>query len=155
MAKNTKDAGSELKLVNTDLAKGIFPSKSLLEARVLFDGGYYERAQEILVSLRSDKLPSKYQCIELEYRIARVLQEQKRYTDALSHFKKCLDLGMGVNTYLLPNSCLQIGLIYEHLNYPSIAKTYYEKVSSYHHVDYESSMGQKAKTNIWRIKKSE
>ncbi len=155
MAKNTKDAGSELKLLDADLAKGIYPSIDLLEARVLFDGGYYEDSYAKLMKLHVESLHSKYQRVELSYRLARVLQEQKRYSDALHHFKKCIDMGVGINTYLIPNSYLQIGLIYEHLNYPTIAKGYYEKVSSFHHVDYESSMNQKAKTNIWRIKKTE
>ncbi|MDZ4666786.1 MAG: hypothetical protein SGJ00_02775 [bacterium] len=154
MAKNTKDAGSELKLLNEDLKNGIYPSKELLKARILFDGGYYDESLAVLSKLNKDKLPCKYQKIEWDYRMARVLQEQKHLTESLNYFKKCLEGGMAVNTYLIPNSCLQIGLIYEQLNYPLIAKSYYERVSNYHHVDYESSMAQKAKTNIWRINKS-
>jgi hypothetical protein len=48
---------------------------------------------------------------------------------------------------------LQLGLIYEELKYPNVAKLYYEKVSEYSNFDYEQSINQKAKAGIMRVKK--
>ncbi|MCG9881059.1 MAG: hypothetical protein MH472_10720 [Bacteroidia bacterium] len=154
MQKNTKDAGSELKLVNADLAKGIYPNTSLLQARLLFDGGYNEKALAKLKSIQKADLKSSFQSLEYQYRLGRVYQEMKKTSEAIQYFNNCLEQGKGVKSYLLPNTCLQLGLIYENLNYASLAKSYYEQVSSYSGVDYESSLHQKAKTNLWRLKTS-
>jgi hypothetical protein len=152
MQKNTKDAGSELKLINHDLGKGVFPSKQLLEVRLLFDGGYYEKALQKMNNVSISALPSKFQQIEYHYRLGRIFQELGKNAEAIQSYKACLALGKDAKTYLIPNACLQLGLIYENLNYYELAKAYYEQVLNYEQVDYESSLHQKAKTHIWRLK---
>jgi hypothetical protein len=151
MQKNSKDAGSELKLINADLSQTIYPSLFLLQARLLFDGGYYEKALQKMKSIPLQSLVSKYQYIEFYYRTARIYQELNKPLEAIQFYKNCLDQGKNIHTYLLPNACLQLGLIYEKLNYKALAKYYYEQVSTYSGIDYESSLKQKAKTNIWRL----
>jgi len=154
MQKHTKDAGSELKLLQSDLKNGIYPSLPLLKSRLLFDGGYYEKALALLLDVNISKLPSVFQQVECKYRLGRIYQELNKPSEAINYYKASLEAGAGLKTYLNPNACLQLGLIYENMNYKNIAKSYYEKVSSFTQVDYESSMHQKAKTNIWRLKQN-
>ena len=52
---------------------------------------------------------------------------------------------------MVPNAALQLGIIYEKLHYFSLAKDYYSKVLTYSNYDYESSLKQKAKSNMTRI----
>lgn len=151
MQKNTKDAGSELKLVNADLSHKIYPSVTLLQARLLFDGGYYEKALEQVKLVNPAILQSKYQRVEYYYRLGRIYQEMNNPLASIQYYKLCLEHGKNIPTYLLPNTCLQLGLIYEQLNYATLAKSYYEQVLSYSNIDFESSLKQKAKTNIWRL----
>jgi tetratricopeptide (TPR) repeat protein len=152
MEKYTKDAGSETTLMKADLAKNIYPSMDLIKARLLFDGGYYEQANSALNQIHLYTLPSVFQKLEWEYRVARILQEEHKLSEAIVHYKKCLETGNGTNSYLVPNSCLQLGLIYEQLSYSELAKSYYKKVFTYDNFDYESSIDQKAKTNLLRLK---
>jgi tetratricopeptide (TPR) repeat protein len=137
MQKNTKDAGSELKLINHDLGRGVFPSKQLLEARLLFDGGYYEKALQKMNNVTISALPSKFQQIEYHYRLGRIFQELGKNAEAIQSYKACLTLGKDAKTYLIPNACLQLGLVYENLNYYELAKAYYEQVLKYNQVDYD------------------
>lgn len=152
MEKYTKDAGSENKLMKNDLSIGVFPSTELLKARLLFDGGYYAKSLAILIKIKPETLHSNFQKLELEYRYARIYQEEKKYSEAIDHYKKSMQVGLKINSYLVPNSCLQLGQIYEQLNYLALARTYYEKVLDYSNFDYESSIHQKAKSNLLRIK---
>lgn len=152
MKKNSKDAGSELKLIDADLGKGIYPNKLLLQARLLFDGGYNEKALGKLKAISKSELKSSFQTLEYHYRFGRIYQELEKTADAIQYFTYCLEQGKGVKSYLIPNTCLQLGLIYENLNYTALAKSYYEQVTSYSGIDYESSLHQKAKTNLWRLK---
>ncbi len=151
MIKHSKEMGSETSLMNQDLSKGIFPSAEMLKARLLFDGGHYAKAQLILMKIKPELLPSKFQKIEWDYRCARIYQEEGKLAEAISHYKSCLEKGKEINTYLLPNACLQLGAIYEKMNYISLARTYYEQVDNYSHYDYDTSIQQKAKTNLLRL----
>jgi len=154
MEKNSKEISSEIKLIRDDIKNGIYPSKDLITARLLFDGGYLNRSNQILQSLNTSKLYSKYQLLEWKYRNARVFQENNKFSEAIANYKKCLEFGDGINSYLLPNSCLQLGLIYEEMKYPDLAKFYFEKISDYSSFDYEQSINQKAKAGLMRLKKS-
>jgi tetratricopeptide (TPR) repeat protein len=153
MEKNTKEPSSEAKLLRNDIKVGIYPSTDLIKARLLFDGGYLIRSNQILLNLSTHSLKSNFQLLDWKYRQARIFQEQGKFADAIVSYKKCLEFGVGINSYLLPNSCLQLGLIYEELKYPKVAKLYYEKVSDYSNFDYEQSINQKAKAGIMRVKK--
>ncbi len=152
MIKHSKEIGSETTLMKQDLAKGIYPNIELLKARLLFDGGYYTKAQNSLLKIKPDFLPSLFQKIEWEYRSARIYQEEGKLAEAIAHYKDCLQKGKDLHTYLLPNACLQLGGIYEKMNYRPLARTYYEQVSNYSDYDYDTSISQKAKANLLRLK---
>ncbi len=152
MIKHSKEMGSETSLMNQDLSKGIFPSAEMLKARLLFDGGYYSKAQNTLLKIKPELLPSNFQKLEWNYRIARIYQEEGNLAEAIAHYNTCLKNGKEMRTYLLPNACLQLGAIYEKLNYIPLARTYYEQVNNYGNYDYESSISQKAKSNLLRLR---
>lgn len=146
--KLQKQSSSEVKLVENDLKVGIYPDTQLLKARLLFDGGYYEKAKAILQEVSGKPFPSQFQQTEYFYRFGRINQEENRLSDAILNFKKCLESGASINTYLLPNSCLQLGNIYAKLGYKELAADYYKKVASYSKYDYEDSIKQLAKIGL-------
>ncbi|MCF8253220.1 MAG: hypothetical protein K9J84_01470 [Bacteroidia bacterium] len=153
MEKYTKDAGSEGKLLDQDLAKNIFPSKELLKARLLFDGGYFKESFAQLSKVNPNILSSTFQKIEWFYRNGRLFQEENKWASAIDFYKKCLNQTPTINSYMVPNAALQLGIIYEKLNYLDLAKVYYSKVLTYSNYDYESSLRQKAKSNLIRVQK--
>lgn len=151
MQKSGRAPGSEEKLINADLAIGIYPSVQLVKARLLFDGGYYNKAEMMLNSMNPMVLPSKFQRIEYEYRYARIAHELKLWSKAIKYYGNTIDKAQKVDTYLAPNACLQLGLIYMNLHYNDNAKRYLNKVSEYKNYDYKSSIQQKAKAALLQL----
>ncbi|MDP1726021.1 MAG: hypothetical protein Q8M15_04505 [Bacteroidota bacterium] len=151
MQKRGRAPGSEEKLVNADLAIGIYPNIQLIKARLLFDGGYYSKADGMLNSMNPFVLPGKFQRMEYEYRIARIAHEQKNWAKAIKYYGNTIDRAKKMDTYLAPNACLQLGLIYMNLHYNENAKVYLRKVSTYKNYDYKSSIEQKAKAALLQL----
>jgi hypothetical protein len=149
--KLQKQSSSEVKLVDQDLSAGIFPDTLLLKARLLFDGGYYDKAKLVLHEVSGKVFPSQFQQTEYFYRLGRISQEENRPSDAISNYKKCLEYGVKVNTYLLPNACLQLGNIYAKLGYKDLATDYYKKVATFSKYDYEDSIKQLAKVGLKKL----
>ncbi|MBC7381683.1 MAG: hypothetical protein H7296_01665 [Bacteroidia bacterium] len=145
MGKSGKGMGSEEKLIKEDLKNGIYPDVQLIKTRLLFDGGYFQKAESLLNTINPITLQAKYQQIEYEYRSGRVAHELKNYVKAIKHYNNTIDYSKGIETYMSPNACLQLGLLYKSLHNNAIAKEYLNKVSDYKNYDYKSSVQQKAK----------
>lgn len=151
MQKSGRAPGSEEKLINADLVLGIYPNMQLVKARLLFDGGYYNKAEIMLNSMNPLVLSSKFQRIEYEYRYARIAHELKNWAKAIKYYGNTIEKAQKVDTYLAPNACLQLGLIYLNLHYNDNAKFYLNKVSEYKNYDYKSSIQQKAKAALLQL----
>ena len=125
----------------------------LLEARLLYDGGYYTSALSKLNEIISTNyFKSKINQIEYWYRLARVKSKLKNSNQlVLSYYKKVLDEGQVSSTYYAPMSALQIGLIYELENNYVQARTYFKICLSMSGFDYERGIHQKAKAGLFRI----
>jgi len=143
--------GSEQKLVNADLQQKVFLNKNLLKARLLFDGGYFDEALNELKQIEINDLASIYQKTEYNYRLARIYQEKENFTVSLKFYKDCLVFGEKINTYFKPNACLQLGIIYKQMGNSSLAKAYFNEVSTFNNYDYEDSIKQKAKAGLNQI----
>lgn len=130
------------------------PDVKLLKARLLFDGGYYNRA---LLELKSyadnyDNLPIEKK-IEVNYRLARIFHETGVYKKALIYYALVLKTTASIKIYFAPNSALMIGNIYELQGKYQKAKEYYELCLSINNAEYKNSIEQKAKTGIDRVLK--
>ncbi len=153
--KQCKNLGEQLldedKQAYKEAISGITPNNILLQARILFDGGYYHQSFSLL-NLKKDQIPqnSKDQ-LELNYRQARALQSLHKNDKALIYFSKVLDLGKQDKYYYGCSSALQMGTIYENWSMPSEAKIYYELALSMDPENYKNSLHQKAKSGLDRI----
>jgi len=131
--------------------KNYLNSPKLLRARLLYDGGYYEKAHLELTSVI--KL-SNYAGFfdEYYYRLARI-ESKLKYSDAqvISQYQKAFDIGKKSTNYYAPMSALQIGLILEKQNKLNQAKIYFEKCLSLSDFDYERGIHQKAKVGLVRV----
>ena len=128
------------------------PNIILLKTRLLSDGGYYQKAIEIL----NEKKPSDY-CVttkdylEYTYRLGRIYDEWGYSSKAIPFYELTIKNGSELSYYFAANSALQLGLIYENSNDKVKAKYYYEICSKMKNTEYRNSINQKAKAGLNRI----
>jgi tetratricopeptide (TPR) repeat protein len=140
-----KQAIKEAKMVKA-------PNALLLQSRILYDGGYYSRAQSVLIrnaySLSDDKVTS----LEFNYRMGRILQALKNFPDAIEYYGTTLSLGQNTSEYYAASAALQMGIIYEEQKQIKAAKQYYTLCLKLKPNEYRNSLHQKAKSGLDRLK---
>jgi len=141
----------EDKVALKEAEKNHINSPRLLTARLLYDGGYYEKAH---LELTSENKLSDYVGFldEYYYRLARI-ESKLKYLDeqVIIQYQKAFGLGKKSTNYYVPMSALQIGLIYEKQDRLNQAKIYFEKCLSLSNFDYERGIHQKAKVGLVRV----
>jgi len=141
----------EDKVALKEADKNYINSPKLLRARLLYDGGYYEKAH---LGLTSENKLSDYAGFfdEYYYRLARI-ESKLKYLDekVIIQYQKAFGLGQKSTNYYAPMSALQIGLIYEKQDKLKQAKIYFEKCLSFSDFDYERGIHQKAKVGLVRV----
>jgi len=141
----------EDKVALKEAEKNNINSPRLLRARLLYDGGYYEKAYLELTSV--NKLSDYAEFFdEYYYRLSRIESKLKYFDEqVITHYQKSFDLGKKSTNYYAPMSALQIGLIYEKQDKLNQAKIYFEKCLSLSDFDYERGIHQKAKIGLVRV----
>lgn len=127
------------------------PDPILLKARLLYDGGYYEKAYTILTRNAHKFHETGIYTLEFNYRLARISQALKNYPDAIKYFSNTVNTGYETKSYYACNAALQLGLIYERLNEILIAEKYFKICLKLEPEDYKNSLHQKAKTGLERL----
>jgi len=128
------------------------PNVDLLKARVLFDGGYFQKSLEITESIDAETLQTEAERIETIYRISRAYEGIKDWNKAIENFKKTISLAGVTPLYFAPKSALQLGIIYERQQQKTLAIQYYKKALSYKKHAYKNSLDQQAKAGLNRLK---
>lgn len=131
---------------------GELPDKTLLEARLLFDGGYYNQAYNLLKAKSEGSYQKKKFQLELNYRLGRITHKLKTLDEAIVYYQKTIEEGSGESYFFACNAALQIGHIYEELNQPKKAKEYYNLCLSLKPDEYRNGLHQKAKSGLNRLK---
>ncbi|MGC6470065.1 MAG: tetratricopeptide repeat protein [Flavobacteriales bacterium] len=131
----------------------IQPHPCLIRARLLFDGGYFNKAIEELNTYRSHNTINNniYDELSYNYRYARTLEKLNDIDSAIVFYKKTIEKGNKNNLFFSAKSALQLGLIYENRNDIKNAKLYFKKCIEMDNHLYEQSLEQKAKTALERI----
>lgn len=130
------------------------PDKSLLRARLLFDGGYYHAADSILG--RADKhWPSLRERIEYPYRRGRVFHAMGLHDEALEWYNKAIGLGSNEPWYYAANAALKAGMISELEGRYTEAEEYYHQCLRMKNKEYRTSIAQKAKAGLNRLEEIE
>ena len=124
------------------------PNPNLLKARLLFDGGYYDRALEVLESNAREILRNPLNKLEYLYRKARIFHKMKQFDLALQSYSKILLMPNASDSYMVANAALQSGYIYTELGQKSMAKAMFKKCLSLSPSQYRTSMHQKAKAGL-------
>jgi hypothetical protein len=129
------------------------PNPTLLRARLLFDGGYFGRAYNLLIqkAYLFDNEGNK-ESLEFKYRMGRLTQELKNYPDAIIYYILTINEGESLKSFMACNAALQIALIYEEQQNYRQAKKYFKLCLDISPKRYKTSLHQKANSGIDRIK---
>jgi len=130
--------------------KGPIPHPALLKGRLLFDGGYYQRSQSLLVR-KAHLFSAPRDLLEYNYRMGRVAQELKNFPEALSYYRLTME-SKNEKSFMLCNAALQSALILEKQKREKQALSFLDKCLSLKPSKYRSSIHQKAKAARERIK---
>lgn len=127
------------------------PNPALLRARFLFDGGYYDKAKEILNNENANTYKEKRYKIEYCYRFGRVFHETGGTAGAIKFYNYTIIFGEHSKYYYAANAAVLLGDIYVgKQQYKQAAESYNKAINMKDH-DYESSIENRAKEGLKRI----
>jgi len=135
------------------MKKQLLPNPYLLKARLLFDGGFYSLAKDVLNNSETKQsLKNDREILEMVYRTARVAQESGNIALAIAKYKETIALGENEEFYFAANSALKLGNIYEKRKQYTLANYFYDLCLNMDFEEYHSGITQKAKAGIERVK---
>lgn len=138
----------------SEAEKGILPNVTLLRARLLFDGGYYEPALDELLNIPlTTYLKSRKDFIEYSYRLGRIYHEIGDLAKALQYYHQTTERGSNEAYYYAAAAAFQTGIIYENQGQYKKADNAYHLCLSIRNTEYKTSLNQKAKAGLNRLKK--
>lgn len=129
------------------------PHEELLKARLLFDGGYYTKAEGILASVNQESL-TEHENLELLYRKARIHHSSGEIEKAKVEYMQAYHKGKNSTTYFAANSLINLASIHEKEGNNKQALWCYKTALTLEFDDYKTSINQKAKAGINRVGKS-
>lgn len=132
-------------------AKDPIPDLSLLKARLLFDGGYYDKSLDQISKKKLSDFSILRDKIEYCYRLGRIYDEISRDDFALKFYQFAIDLGRNERFYFASNAALRMAMIYEKKRDWAKARQYYNTALNMRAHDYENSIENKAIKGLKRL----
>lgn len=151
LQKGRQESGGD-KNAQREAELGLTPHITLLKARLLFDGGYFKKALDLLQSKKDSDFAEKRHRLEYHYRLGRVLHGLKRYEDALSAYKQTIAEGRNERYFFACNAALQMGLVYEALKDKNNAQAAFNLCLGMSPEEYKASLHQQAKAGLGRLR---
>jgi hypothetical protein len=130
--------------------KGTWPPPILLRARLLSDGGYQQQALTVLAGKTSKDFDNNADKTEFAYRLGRIYDLAGLPDQAIPFYTSAIEKGTNQPAYFAARAALQIGLIYEQKNNPTLAITFFNTCLEMKNHAFKNSLDQKAKTGIQR-----
>jgi len=127
------------------------PPLPLLKARLLFDGGYHQRAFEVLEVHSASDFSDTYHQLEFQYRMGRVFHGLEKYQPALLYYEKTIQAGRDLPYFFACNAALQKGLIYEKQGLVNPARQAFEQCLSLNPDEYRTGLHHSAKAGLGRL----
>ena len=126
------------------------PDARLVKARLLFDGGYYQRAYELLRNASASYGSNRKLSLEYTYRIGRIAHKMGKSPEAIRYYQQTLDNGAKEPWYFACNAALQIGLLHEEKRDYSNARNAFQRCLSLNPKEYANSLHAQAKAGLSR-----
>ncbi|MCX8148251.1 tetratricopeptide repeat protein [Thermaurantimonas aggregans] len=126
-------------------------NKTLIKARVFFDGGYLTEALEVLQADSAlDCCQTDVEKAEYYYRLGRIYQKQGLIYLAIDAFEKAVEAN-SASSFSRANAALQAALLYEKIGQRDKAKINFQKCLAMRNFPYQEGLHQKAKAGLERI----
>jgi predicted negative regulator of RcsB-dependent stress response len=135
----------------TEANSGVIPNVTVLKARLLFDGAYFERAYSLLNKQSASDFQAQKTILEYHYFLGRCTHSLKRYDEALQHYATVIQKGETASWYYACRAALESGHIYERLNETVAARNAYERCLSIRPKEHRYSLHQQAKAGLGRL----
>ncbi|MCD4773361.1 MAG: tetratricopeptide repeat protein, partial [Bacteroidales bacterium] len=100
----------------------------------------------------SNDLKNFKDTLEYKYRYARIFHEWGKTDKAIKFYDEVINIGADEKYYFAANSALKSGMIFESRNDFAKARDYYNKCLSLDFDEYKTSITQKAKAGLNRVK---
>jgi tetratricopeptide (TPR) repeat protein len=149
--KGTAEADAD-RQAQKDARSGKWPDKTLLESRLLSDGGYFEEALSALKGVSTSSFTQPGEKCELAYRLGRIYDGLGRGDEAISAYLTTIKTGEYLREYYAARAALQVGYIYEQRGDCVQAMAYFQKCLSLKDHEYKNSLDQRAKAGVARCK---
>ncbi len=129
------------------------PNRYLLQARLLYDGGYYAKALEASKKVNSANLTTKTEKAEYCYRKGRILEKLGEYEIAMQFYEACSLFAVNSTEYYGAYACLYIADYHLKNGNKVNSKTYYTKALTFNkNKEYVGSIEQRARVGLKKIK---
>ncbi len=128
------------------------PQVELLKSRLLFDGGRFQKAYEILSAHPASGYTAKKDILEYNYRMGRVLHKMGRLQEALTFYQKTIDVGKTEPWYYACRAALEQGIIHEESGDPMQAKSAFSLCLDISPQDHKTGLHQQARAGLKRLK---
>lgn len=133
-----------------EAARQRLPQVSLLRARLLFDGGYYERAAEAIAAVDEEELVGEER-IELPYRAARIAAARGHDERATALYKRTVSIGRDAGAYYACKAAVELGALAESAGATQAAVAYYELALGMSPDEYGPGLHQQARSGLARL----
>lgn len=139
------------KVALREMKKKQWPNATILSARFLSDGGYFEEALHILTAQKVENFPDPLDKIEYAYFLARIYDELEQDDHAIPLYEVTIKVASSRPEYFAARAAMQLGFIYEQRKDTARAIEYFKKCISMPEEEYKSTLDQRAKAGINRL----
>ncbi|PCJ66827.1 MAG: hypothetical protein COA58_05045 [Bacteroidetes bacterium] len=128
------------------------PESALLEARLLYDGGYFEQASKSIHEIDGKSLPSTKLKAEFCYRAGRIAEKMGKIENALKLYEACSLFAIDGDEYYGAYASIYLGDYYLNSKDMVLANKFYKRALGFKkNKEYTQSIEQRAKAGLKRI----
>ena len=128
-----------------------WPLQKLLKARLLADGGYYDKALQILNSIDKKELTNPADKTEYLFRLGNIYEANGENKNALDYYQTAILAGKELHGQYAARAALRMGIIYEYSGMKVKAVALYKECLGMPAHEMQNSIDQQAKAGINRI----
>ena len=131
---------------------GTIPDSILLKSRLLYDGGYYQRALEVIRPYKKINFRTSSERTEYFYRKARIYDAMPDEDLAEAFYKATIAEGSELPQYYASFAALYLGELYERQKNIELAREFFKKSMDFDaNTEYKKSVEYKAKAGLDRL----
>jgi tetratricopeptide (TPR) repeat protein len=154
--KYTKLKGSDRfepdKAALREADSGEIPDPLLTKGRLLFDGGYHQRAYDLLRYSAGNFTGNTKKNLEYHYRMGRIAHKLGKAEEAMQAYNKTITEGEQQPWYFACNAALQLGTMHEERKEYKSARLAFNRCLKIKPDEYGASLHARAKVGLNRIK---